>query len=173
MALSFRPGGTVGVEPLLPVRSSEQIPEGPPHPIGHPSPAPVFLFVVQDVTPLAERREVSRMVVHRIVVEMRGREDNARLSGRRSSVRSLQARHGPSPAVPPGVPLFIPPSAVSEVLNRLAVGPVAMFAPALRTPKPDRGRQLAPVDRVEPAMLLADRHGASREPLMDRITSQT
>ncbi len=69
------------------------------------------------------------MVVHRIVIEMRGRQDHARRADRCGAVRSLQARHRPAPAIPPGVPLLVPPAPVSEVLNRLAVGPAAMLAP--------------------------------------------
>ncbi len=54
-----------------------------------PPPALVLYFVVQNVAALTERREVSRMVVHRIVIEMRGRQDHARRADRRGAVRSL------------------------------------------------------------------------------------
>ncbi len=51
--------------------------------------APVLFAVMEGVTPLAERREVSRTVVHRIVIEMRGRQDHAGRAERRGAVRSL------------------------------------------------------------------------------------
>ena len=78
----------------------------------------MFLLVVQDVAALAERREVPRMVVHRIVVKVRSRQNHARCAGSLGAAWCLQACYRPSLAIAPGVPLLIPPVAITEVLNR-------------------------------------------------------
>ena len=47
---------------------------------------------MQDVTPLAERGEVPRTVVGRIVIEMGGRQNHARRRGRCRAAWSLEVR---------------------------------------------------------------------------------
>ena len=151
-------------DPLLSIRPREQVAQGPSHSIREPPPSPVLFAVMQDVTSLAERGEVPWAVVRRIVIEMGGCQNHAGRAGSGRVALGLQTPYRPSLAIAPCVPFFVPPTAVSEVLDRLAVRPAAMLAPSLGTPEPDRGRQLAPVDRIKPAMLTADRHEASRCP---------
>jgi len=50
------------------VGAEEQVAQRLAHPVGEPALAPVLLPVMQDVAPLAERLEVRRFVVARVVV---------------------------------------------------------------------------------------------------------
>ncbi len=61
--------------------------------------------------------------------------------------------------VPPNS-LLIPPAAIAEVEHVAPVRPAAALASAAGAPEPDRGRQLAPFGRVEPAVTGEDGHGA-------------
>ena len=54
--------------------------------------------------------------------------------------------------------VLIPPPAIAEMIDQAAVGPAAALASPLRTTEADDGRELGPVNRVEPAMLTTDRH---------------
>ncbi len=61
-----------------------------------------------------------------------------------------------------GVPphsVLVPPSSVAEVDHHAPVRLAAPLAPAGGAEEPDRQGQLAPVDRVEPAVVPPDRHG--------------
>ena len=158
-------------DPLLSIGSGEQVAQGPPHSIREPPPSPVLFAVMQDVTSLAERGEVPWAVVRRIVIEMGGCQNHAGSAGSGRVALGLQTPYRPSLAIAPCLPLLIPPAAVTEVLNRLAVGSAAMLAPALGAPEPDRGGKLTPVDRIEPAMLMTDRHVASRRPADGNVRS--
>ena len=74
----------------------------------------------------------------------------------------MRWQHAPEPlpgATPPALHVLIPPAAVAEVQNLVPVWPAAALAPAFGTAEPDRRRQLAPVDRVEPAVAGEDGHG--------------
>ena len=72
-----------------------------------------------------------------------------------------QAGQGPPAPVDPPAARLVPPSSVAEVLNVLAVRPVALLASAAGPLEPDLGRQLRPVDWVEIAELVTDRHQES------------
>ena len=152
------------------VRPRGQVSDRPPREVGQPPAAQMLGLVVQDVTALARGREVRGVVVLRIVVTVGSREDDA--GGARvlkEAVGRLQATDRLPRAVTPPMSLVIPPAAITEVQHHAPVRPAARLAPALGTPKPDRGRQLAPVDRVKPAVVPADRHGEGRsEPAEQR-----
>lgn len=125
---------------------------------GDPSPPAMLLGVVQHVAPLAERLQVPRPVVRRIVVEMRGREHDTGGPGARAGRGGRRLpTHSAASAVAPGLRLGIPPCAVTQMADDLAVWPPAAFAPAARPLEADHGRELRPVDRIEPAMLRPDR----------------
>ncbi|MGI3903085.1 MAG: hypothetical protein ACRYGP_30445 [Janthinobacterium lividum] len=115
------------------------------------------------LTPLAECREVRGLVVLRVVVTVSRREDDAGgASSLDQAVGRLEAAHRLPGTVTPPLGLIIPPAAVTKVQHHAPVWPAAGLAPTLGPPKPDRGRQLAPVDRIEPAVVPADRHETSR-----------
>ena len=58
----------------------------------------------------------------------------------------------PDPAV------IVPPHAVAEVADATPMRTPAALAPALGAAEPDEARQLAPVDRIKPAVFGGDRH---------------
>ncbi len=83
-----------------------------------PSPTPVFRRVVDHAAPLAERREVARRVVSRIMVEMRARNIHAH---DRCDACAGRARSPPPPVAPmPELPRPAPAEFVR--LGRVATG---------------------------------------------------
>lgn len=147
-----------------------------PEHLAPPSPA-VLLGIVEHVAPLAECREVAGAVVARVMVQMRAGQDHARdrkTCGRGDACEAglsllkgvgwRQLAHSPAMAVAPGASLCIPPGAVTEMRDVLPVRAAAALAAALGSGEADQVRQLAPVDRVEPAVLRRDRHGWSVSP---------
>ena len=117
--------------------------------------------VVQHVAPLTERRQVSVSVVGRVVVAVRGRQYDAGDLHPPGFHRLGCGQGAPLQAAPPIAPagrLSIPPTSIAKVLHVLHVQPSAPLAPAPRPHEADDGRELQPVDRVEMAMLAADRH---------------
>ena len=86
-------------------------------------------------------------------------------SGWLSSIWGSEPPQGASPPGSPHAGLVIPPAAISEMIDQAAVGSPAALASPLRTTKADDGRELGPVDRVEPAMLATDRHWPLHPPL--------
>lgn len=123
------------------------------------------------VATLAERGEVARPVVARIVVEMRAGEHDARDEQPRrrlepgehelfalDRVGMPERADTPPPAIAPDAAIVIPPPAVAEVPDRAPMRTGAMLAAAPGAAEPDEARQLAPVDRVQPAVLGRDRH---------------
>ena len=127
--------------------------------------------IVTHVAGLAERRQVSQTVVAGVVVEMRAGQRHARPAerqGRRDAGEArLRVDHGggagqcpypPAPAVPPAGAGVVPPSSVAEMHDVATVRPAAMLALPLGAVEADQRGQLAPVDRVEPAMFACDRH---------------
>jgi hypothetical protein len=120
----------------------------------------MFFAVMQHVAALTEGFEIARPVVARIVIEMGGRQHHFGRADRaivRERVRR-QAWERPAPSAPPCGRLFVPPPAVPEMEYQATVGATTMLASPLRATKPDRSRQLRPVDRIEPPILTMDRH---------------
>ena len=116
--------------------------------------------VVDHVAALAEGCEVGVCVVGRVVIAMGGCQDDMGLA---SAAEDIDARPDPDPAPPsiaPTAGLSVPPTPIAEVVDHLPVRSPTALAAALRPTKADRHRQLAPVDRVEEAVLGPDRHGA-------------
>ena len=119
----------------------------------------MFLAIVQHVAALAERAEVSRAIVAGVMVEMRsGQEDPGGepplIAG--EGFRKLPQRA--AAAVAPHACILVPPAPIAEVEDHATVRAAALLAAPFCATKPDRGRDLRPVDRVQPAILGADRH---------------
>ena len=112
---------------------------------------------MEHVAALAQGGEVGGGVVARIMVEMRtGEDDKGRADPR---VQGGMADGGPPAAIgAPSAALAVPPSPVTEMRDPPEMRSPAAFATGARAYEADRVRQLIPVDRIEPAVLGADRH---------------
>src|SRR4051812_43118837 len=141
------------------VEAQEQVPDGLAPSQRQPAPALMLRSVVQHVAPLAERLQVSRPVLGRVVVEVSAGQDHPRgLEWLAQPIWGRETPKGAALPVSPHASFVIPPAAISEVTDQAAVGSPAALAAPLGTTKADDGRELGPVDRVEPAMLSTDRH---------------
>jgi len=67
----------------------------------------------------------------------------------------------PAAIVFPDAGDLVPPATIPQVANDFAMGAAALLTPPLCPFKPHHVRQLLPVDRVKPTVLLADRHQAA------------
>ncbi len=113
--------------------------------------------IVKHVAALAQRGEVDRHVVPRIVIEMRtGQNDIGRADA--GQLEPVADRDPPTARRAPASRLGVPPSPVAEVRDEAAMRPRTMFAAGAGAAEPDRIRHLLPVDRIEPAVFGADRH---------------
>jgi len=113
--------------------------------------------VVEHVAALAEGGEVVGGVVAGVVVEVRAGEDD--VGGAHRSQREAAPDPGDPTAVrSPDLRPRIPPAPVAEMRNVAAVRAGAAFALGAGAAEADRRGQLAPVDRVEPAVVGTDRH---------------
>ena len=113
---------------------------------------------------LTQRLQVPRPVLGWIMVEVRTGQHHARLipgEGRGQLSGSWQPPQRSASARPPDLMVLVPPPSIPKMIDQAAVGPPAALASPLRTAEADDGRELGPVDRVEPAMLAADRHLAT------------
>jgi hypothetical protein len=70
----------------------------------------------------------------------------------------VQLAQGTTATVAPDLVLLVPPPAIAKMPNRPPVRTPAALAASLGPLKPDHGRQLRPIDRIEPAVLRTDRH---------------
>ena len=153
--------GDGGRPSRFPVRPREQVAERTAGQIGQPASAQVLRLVVQDMAALTQRREVLWHVVERVVVEVgRGQRHAGAAPGRPVLGRPRSVPDHLALPAPPGLPLVVPPPAVAEVDHRSPVWPSAALALTLGASEADGGRQLGPVDRVEPAEMRPDRQGA-------------
>ena len=120
----------------------------------------MFGRVVDHMAPLAEGREIARPVARRVMVQVRARDRNARRSHQREEVVARHANPTPTAVAPAAAPR-IPPAAIAQVRDRLAMRTIAMLAAPLGAVEPNEVRQLEPVDRIESAMFGTDRHDPS------------
>ena len=134
----------------------------------------MLLGIVERMAPLAERGEVVRAVVARVMVEMRAGQDHTcdrKTRGRGHAYKAglfrlkrkgpWQLAHPLATTIAPSVSLGIPSCAVAQVRDILPVWAATVLTAALGTREADHLGQLAPVDRVKPAVLRSDRHGLS------------
>ena len=115
--------------------------------------------IVKNVAPLAQRSEICRRVVTRVMIEMCTGQHHPR----DPYLRQRYPRNGnpPTGARPPASTGRIPPTPVSQMRHALQMRAAATFATATGSVEPDRSRQLRPVDRIEPAIFRTDRHADS------------
>lgn len=129
--------------------------------VGQPALAQMLHLVVENMAALAERLEVLRIVVTRVVIEVRAGQIHTGGLNHCVGGQAFQRRQfeRTSLTVAPGLRSLIPPAAIAQVNDQLAVRPAASLAAASGPPEADHVGQLRPVDRVEKAVLRADRHG--------------
>ena len=120
----------------MPVQPEEQVTDRSPGPVCQPPSAQVLRPIVQQVAPLAERREIAWLIVRRIVVQVRCREDDARGAPLISWPSRPTPDQPPFPA-PPSLSLFIPPAPIAKVTDGLPMRPAAMLASPVGAPEPD------------------------------------
>jgi hypothetical protein len=143
-----------------PIRPTEQVTHSPPRSVGHCPPPQMLLAVVEHVAALAECLEIAGTIVGRVVVEVgRGQQHSRLPQPARAPVRCRQIAELSAPTIAPGALSLIPPAPVTQVADHLAMRAPALLASGVRPLEANDGRELAPVDRVEPAELRADRHG--------------
>jgi hypothetical protein len=113
--------------------------------------------IVEHVAALAQRGEIARHVVPRIMIEMRAGQHHI---GRADAgeVDAIADRDPPPPRRPPAPGACIPPAPVAEMCDEAPMRPRAAFAARAGTTEADRVRHLRPVDRIQPAVFGADRH---------------
>ncbi len=142
------------------VEEGEQIAQRAP-PIGvQPAPAPMLGRVMNHMAPLAERGQVARRIIGRIMVQMRARDIDPRDANDRRDPSAGRA-HPASASITPLSAIGVPPAAIAQVKHAPPMRTPAMLAAPLGTAEADQPRQLGPVDRVEPAMFGHDRHDDS------------
>lgn len=120
----------------------------------------MFCRIMDDVASLAQGFEVAQCAVAWIMVEVRTGQH--RLGGSNGCESDATVdRHPPaaigSPAKVPG----IPPASVAEMSDPTKMRPTAMLTSGAGAPEPHVGRELFPVDGIEPAVLGTDRHSDS------------
>jgi hypothetical protein len=126
--------------------------------------------IVDQVAALAQRGEVAWAIVAGIVIEVGGGEYDPGAWKRRDDRRSVEAellgqplgREGhpypAAPAVTPAATLFIVPTTITYVLDILPMRPATLLAPPPSAPETHYRREFAPINRIKPAVLRADRH---------------
>lgn len=156
---AIKPSECYGSAPHI--EPQEQITDGPAHPVGQPSLRQMMRPVMDQVAALAEALQVGRVAVRRVMVEMRGSEDDA---GDAYSVKinAPWRRALVAVAIAPAGVAAVEPPPVRQAHHLGAVAAAADFAAALGAPEPDLPAQLRPVDRIEPAERCAYRHIRSR-----------
>ena len=125
-----------------------------------PAPTPMLGRVVDHVASLAERSQVARRIVSRIMVQVRARDIDPRHADDGGHCGNGCA-HPPTAAVTPMPAIGIPPSAVTQMEYASPMRTPTMLAAPLGAAEPDQPRQLGPVDGVQPAMFGHDRHDES------------
>jgi len=120
--------------------------------------------VVDHVTALAEGCEVSVRIVGGVVIPVCSCQHDMGAAGAAEDVGTQPDSDPAPPPVAPATSLSVPLAPIAEVIDHLPVRTPAALAAALRPAKADRHRQLAPVDRVEEAVLWPDRHDVVRSP---------
>ena len=129
--------------PLSPARilPQEQVPSGATPRESQTPPAAVLVAVMDHMTSLAERREIARMIVGGVVVEMGAGQHHA---GAEQPVvptlRRWQLSEQSALAVAPSADRRVPPSAIAKMQDLFAMGAAAPLAPALSSFEADHRR---------------------------------
>ena len=124
------------------------------------SPSSLMLpTVLREVASLAKRHEIARLIVRRIVVAMRRRQNHPRRL-ERLQMLGLGPLERPSSSAPPSFGCLVPPAPVGKSKDRPVMRPAATLTASTSPPEADHGRELRPINRVKPAVLWPDRHGS-------------
>jgi len=144
--------GDAGILVQIPQRSQpEGIPPALPAMLGR---------IVDHVAALAERLQVRRRAVARVMIEVRASQDDVGHPDPRQCEAALH-RNPLALVRSPAQRISVPPSSIAEMCDPTKVRPTALLAAPAGTLEPDCARQLLPVDRVEPAIFGSDRHRIS------------
>ena len=115
--------------------------------------------VLREVASLAKRHEIARLIVRRIVVAMRRRQNHPRRL-ERLQMLGLGPPQRLSSSAPPSSGCLVPPAPVGKSKDRPVMRPAATLTASTSPPEADHGRELRPINRVKPAVLWPDRHGS-------------
>lgn len=119
----------------------------------------MFGPVVVHVAALAEGREVLGPIVRRVVIPMPGGQDHP---GGPHTPKNIigpdREADEASGSIAPGAFRSIPPATIAEMEHALPMRTGADLAAPLRPLEADHGREFAPVDGIEEAVLASDRH---------------
>ena len=127
-----------------PIGAEKQVAHGLAHAQGKPAAALMFGAIVQHVTALAEGAQVPQPVIGRVVIKMRGGQNNPCGAHRKVACDRLgQAGELPAVSVAPSPALFVPPSTVAEMAHLLSMRPAALLASALGAFEPYQERRVA------------------------------
>ena len=133
-----------------------------------------------EMAALAQCREIARVIVTRVLIKVRCSQHDKSASpggrrkpGQQQLIAYQQGRggHTPEPSsarVAPVPEALIPPAPIVTNYDALAMRTTALLAVSAGTLKTYALRQLAPVDRVVPALAWADRHDDS----MNHLTAE-
>ena len=144
----------------LTILSQKKVSNRLPPPKRDPSPATMLITVVHHVAALTKSLEIFGPVVRWIMIEVSGREHDFGSPGCEMLARRLRTAQSASAPISPGLLFFVPPATIAQVLDLQAMRTAASFTSAFRSLKTDDGRQLRPIDRIEPFVLRMDRHGS-------------
>ena len=153
---------------------SEQVVHCAPSECIAPAGPPMSGGVMQHVASLAKRGEVAGHVLAEIVVEMgvgqhHMRDGQLRIGSEAREpwlagldhLKRGQPPHAPPLTIAPASALLVPPPAIAQVGDPLAVWPAAALAATLSAIKANDCGKLAPVEGIEPAVYGSDRHGGT------------
>nr|GFD40894.1 hypothetical protein [Tanacetum cinerariifolium] len=94
-----------------------------------------------------------------------GRADASEPGLRACQVHRRGQANPSAPPIAPACHILVPPDPIAEVQHVAAVWATAMLATPFGAAEADDGRQLAPINRIEPAMFARDRHDDSMSQL--------
>ena len=124
--------------------SQKKVTQGPPLPIGNPPLRKMVRPVVQHVTALAERAQVTHPVVGGVAIEVGRREHDAR-GAHPGRLDQVGPAGGPAAAVPPSRGRRVEPAPVRQTTKPGQMRPAAPLAFAARPLETHLPTELAPM----------------------------
>lgn len=112
------------------IRPFKKIPDCEAHAIGQPAPAVMLLAVMEQMTALAERFEVRAAIVHRVTIQMRGRQHRLGPLDRPRKVTIVDPSDRPPLPVRSKLMLGIVAAAIAQMADDLVMGAGIMLAAA-------------------------------------------
>lgn len=135
----------------------EEIAQRPPAMRIQPATTAMLGRIVDHVAALAQGCQLIEGAVTGIVVEVRAGQHHLGPLAANKNILGWTT-YAPPLRTPPVEPIRIPPPAISEMEDALAMRPPTMLANAPCPFETDEARDMLPVDRVKKDMLGADRH---------------